>query len=194
MFNPKDWYWHVAGDAANVLSSARNIYVPTSDSDYAAWLTSNGMADAPSVPDEADIYHYVSDFLPLYLWDGANFSQPAAGQYSNAQLQNYNGTARLNKVNGGMTAAGIPVKTDDRSRGLISDGRALAMADSTYTTKWYGSDGLFYDVDAPTMIQMSAKVAEHTNLCYMAFEQTSAGISGGSITTLAVIDAAYQGF
>lgn len=192
MINTKDFYWFVAGDQTKVYSSARNIYVdPATDADFLAWKNiGNNAGDTDS---EAGIWHVMQDWMPLYLWDGTNFSQPAVNAWTKAQLRNYNATARLNKVNGGMTAAGVPVRTDDRSRGLIADGRALAMADSTYTTKWYGSDGLFYDVDAATMIQMSAKVAEHTNACYTVFEQTDAAITGNTITTLTQIDTAYAG-
>ena len=192
MFIPQDWYWHVAGDAANVYSSARNIYVPVSDSAYKGWL-GNGLPDAQSIPSEADIWHYVQDFLPLFLWNGTTMSQPATGQYTKDQLQNYNGNLRFNKVTGGMTAAGVPVKTDDRSRGLIADARTAAVADPNFATQWYGSDGNFYPVDAATMISLGDTVAKHTNDCYVVFSQVSGGITANTITTLAPIDAAYDG-
>ncbi len=195
MFNPRDWYWSVAGDAANVYSSARNIYVPLSDSNYTTWLASSGLEAALTIPSEAEIWHYVQEFQPWWLWDDAaqKVSQPAVDQYSKAQLQNYNSDQRTRKVAAGMTAAGIPVKTDDISRGYIQGGRSAAEANPDVITKWYGSDGQFYDVDAPTMIAMSDAVAKHTNDCYLVFSQVSNDITLNTTTTLAQIDTAYTG-
>jgi hypothetical protein len=195
MFNPKDWYWSVAGDAANVYSSARNIYVPTSDSDYATWQTNTGITTAPAVTSEADIWPYFQDFMPLYLWDsvGKTMSQPAVGAYTKQQLQNYNSNSRITNVGKGMTAAGVPVRTDDISRGLITDARFAAQQDPNWTTKWYGSDGNFYPVDAPTMINIAKLVSDHTNSCYLVFQQTADAITTDAVTDISQIDAAYSG-
>ena len=194
MFNARDWYWSVAGDAANVYSSARNIYVPVSDSDFTTWQASNGMGTTVQpIGSEAEIWHYVKDVMPLYLWNGTTMSQPAVDQYTKDQLQNYNAQVRWEKVSGGMTAAGIPVKTDDISRGYIDSGRAAATANPDFTTKWYGSDGQYYDVNSATMIAMSDAVAAHTNNCYLVFAQVGNDITLNTITTLAQIDTAYQG-
>lgn len=37
-YNPRDWYWVVAGDPTQVFSSALGAYVPVDDATYAAWL------------------------------------------------------------------------------------------------------------------------------------------------------------
>ena len=193
MFMPQDWYWFVAGDTSKVYSSARNIYVPTSDASYAAWKTSLGMPEAQAISSEADIWNYVKDFMPLFLWNGETMSQPGIDQYNKDQLQNYNGNARFECVTGGMTAAGVPVKTDDRSRGLIADARNAAMADPNFSTQWYGSDGNFYPLDAAGVISMGDAVAGHTNDCYTVFAQISNDITLNTITTVEQIDAAYSG-
>ena len=194
MFIPRDWYWHVNGDAANVYSSARNIYVPVSDSAYKTWL-GNGMGDAQSIPSEADIWNYVKEFQPWWMWDATaeRMSQPAAGQHTKGQLQNYDTDVRTRKVAGGMTAAGVPVKTDDVSRGYIDGQAAAAAADPNFTTKWFGSDGQFYNVDAETMIAIGKAVSDHTNDCYTVFAQVSDQITLNTITTLAQIDTAFEG-
>jgi hypothetical protein len=193
MFDPKDWYWFVAGDSANVYSSARNIYVPTSDSNYATWLQHNG--GAPSVPTESDIWYYVKDFQPWWLWDAGaqKVSQPSVGAWHKQQLRQYNTDVRTRIVGGGMTAAGIPIKTDDIARGFINDARTHADADPTYTTQWYGSDGEFYPVDAATIISMSDLVARHTSDCYLVFKDMDEKILLNTITTTAQVDAAYVG-
>jgi hypothetical protein len=192
MYQPQDYYWFVGGDNTKVYSSARNIYVDAAtDSDYQTFVANGDVAiDADS---EAGIWHLMQDFLPLYLWNGTTFSQPAANAWTKAQLQNYNAQTRFDKVTGGMTAAGVPVKTDDRSRGLIADARKAAETDNTFTAKWYGSDGNFYAIDAATMIQLSNTVNNHTNDCYNTFSQVDGEILANTVTTLAQIDTAYQG-
>jgi Domain of unknown function (DUF4376) len=192
MFNAQDWYWNVAGDMTKVYSSKRNTYVdPASDADYAAWSQAGNATIAAQ--NEGDIWYYTKNFMPLWLWNGATMSQPGVGVYTKDQLNNYNALVRYNKVAGGTTAAGIPIKTDDLSRGYVQGGRALAEADSTFHTSWYGSDGNFYPVDAPTMIQMSNALGTHTNNCYMIFSQTADAITKGNITTTGQIDSAYSG-
>jgi hypothetical protein len=41
-FDPRNWFWIVAGDAAQVWSSAVSAYVPAGNDVYAAWLASGG--------------------------------------------------------------------------------------------------------------------------------------------------------
>jgi hypothetical protein len=192
MIIAKDWYWFVGGSTTQVYSSARNIYVdPASDANFQTWKGIYG--PNPAIADnEADIWNHVQYVLPLWLWNGTTMSQPGAGLYTKDQLGNYNANARLDKVNGGMTAAGIPIKTDDRSRQFVAAGRQMAEADSSFTTQWYGSDGNFYPVDAPTMISMSTALGNHTNSCYDVFKTTTDGINNNTITTLAQIDNAYS--
>lgn len=48
IYNPSDWYWFVGGDQTQVFSSARNIFVPVTDSQFVAW------ASAPSQIDTLD--------------------------------------------------------------------------------------------------------------------------------------------
>jgi hypothetical protein len=192
-FNAEDWYWFVGGDQSKVYSSYRNIYVdPATDNDFGIWAASTNANPYP-VGSEAEIWYYVQDYLPLYLWNGVTMSQPAEGAWYKPQLDNYNATARFNKVNGGMVAAGVPVKTDDYSRNLIQGGMTLAQADSNFTAQWFGSDGNFYTIDAPQMIEMGTTVGTHTNTCYTVFQSNSAGITDNTITTLDQIDNAYVG-
>lgn len=192
MFNSRDWYWFVAGDESQVYSSKRNIYVdPTTDSDYTAWKAT--FEQPLAAADESEIWYYVKDWQPWWVWDGTHLSRPDALTYYKGQLQNYNSDTRTRKVAGGMTAAGIPVKTDDISRGFITSAAQQARQNPAYTAKWYGSDGNFYDVDAATMINISVEVETHTNTCYSVFQQTDNKIITNIITTLAEIDTAYSG-
>lgn len=193
MINPQDWYWVVGGSTTQVYSSKRNIYVPLSDTAYLTWLTVHPAASIAA--DETDLWYYVKDFQPWWMWDavGKIVSQPSAGAWRQAQLAQYNSDTRTRKVAGGMTAAGIPVKTDDVSRGFINDARTHADANASYTTQWYGSDGNFYPADAATIITMSDAVTTHTTNCYLIFSNVATEIIQSTITTTAQIDTAYAG-
>jgi hypothetical protein len=38
IYDPRNWYWIVAGDETRVFSSATGNYVPANDATYIAWL------------------------------------------------------------------------------------------------------------------------------------------------------------
>lgn len=42
-YNPKDWYWVVAGDTSKVFSSKIGDFVQASDPTYQAWVASGGV-------------------------------------------------------------------------------------------------------------------------------------------------------
>jgi hypothetical protein len=192
-FDSRDWYWFVGGDNTKVYASARNYYVdPATDTDYGTWSTTTGLSAYPA-NNEGEIWYYTQAWMPSWWWNGTVMSFPAAGQYSKDQLNNYNALTRFAKVNGGMTAAGIPTKTDDYSRNLLQGGNSLALADPTFTTQWYGSDGNWYLVDAAQMIEMATTVGNHTNACFNVFHSTGQGILTNTITNPTQIDDAYIG-
>jgi len=193
-FNPQDWYWMISSVSTTlVYGSARNVYVdPSTDTDYGNWVTNTGMSPYPATS-EGDVWYYLQQFMPVWLWNGTTMSQPAVGEYTKDQLNNYNATQRFNTVNKGMIAAGVPVRTDDYSRGLIQGAMAAAQADLTFTTHWYGSDGNFYTLDAAQTINMATVVGNHTNACYTVFKGNSDGITTNTITQPSQIDDSYVG-
>jgi hypothetical protein len=194
-FNSQDWYWVVADhNTALVYSSARNIYVdPNTDVDYGNWVTVNaGMSPYPA-NNEGEIWYYLQNWMAAWLWDGTQMSQPAINQYYKNQLNNYNALTRFNHVNAGMIAAGVPVKTDDYSRGLIQGAYAAASANPSFTTQWYGSDGNFYTLNASQTIEMATTVGNHTNSCYTVFSDCANKITTNVITVPSQIDAEYVG-
>jgi hypothetical protein len=185
-FDVRDSYWSVTGQSG-VYHSKRNCYVSISDSDYVA----RGSSATP-ILNEGEIWDQLQHFMPWWLWNGTTMAQPAEGQYSKDQLNNYNSEVRVEQVAGGVKSGNVPVRTDDRSRGFISAARAAAEANSSFTTTWYGSDGAFYPMTASQIIRMSDDVGNHTNLCYDIFADTASKINAGQITTLDAIDEAYK--
>jgi hypothetical protein len=196
VFNSADWYWQINSVSTTlVYGSARNIYVdPSTDVDYGNWVTNTGMSPYPA-ESEADVWFYVQEILPTWYYDVTTdmMSQPAEGQYYKGQLDNYNSLTRFNHVNAGMVAAGVPVRTDDYSRGLIQGANAQAQADPTFTTKWLGSDGNTYTLDAAQTIEMATTVGTHTNDCYTVFADQSNKILTNVTTQPSQIDDAYVG-
>jgi hypothetical protein len=195
-FNPQDWYWQIASVSTTlVYSSARNIYVdPTTDVDYGNWVTDTGL-NPYAAQDETEVWYYTQQFQPAWYYDTTTdmMSQPAAGQWYKGQLNNYNATVRFNKVNAGMTAAGIPTKTDDYTRNLLQGGMLQAQQDPSFTAQWFGSDGNWYSVDAETMIEMATTVGTHTNNCFTVFYGVGQDIIANTVTQPSQIDAAYVG-
>jgi hypothetical protein len=73
MFDEKDWYWLVNGE---VYSSARNIYIPQNDEDYKTWMeTRHNNVPAPELLNEAEVWFYVSRFMPASMWDGTTITK-----------------------------------------------------------------------------------------------------------------------
>jgi hypothetical protein len=191
LFNPKDWYWFVDNDQ-QLYSSARNIYVnPQTDSGYQNWMTSVYGVPAVTLTNEAEIWYYAKEFQPAWLWNGATMSQPAANQYTTDQLKAYAETVRETAANGGMTAEGIPIKTDDFSRTRITNARLAATKNAQYSTTILGSDGNIYPVTDTQILAISDDVIAFGTSLADTYAQMHDGIDGGTITTLSQIDSAF---
>lgn len=191
LFNPADWYWAVAGSSTQVYSSARNIYVPLADSDYVKWLTTHMIG---SIATEAEIWPYVSVVprsLPSWLFNGTSFAQPALNAYTKGQLAGYNADARWRAETAGAVCAGVPLRTDRLSQ---------SQRDATYTyfalvpgatVQWKLPDGTFMTLDQATLDDQMKDTAGYVQDCFTCEKQTLDGITAGTITTLAQIDAAF---
>lgn len=58
-YDPKNWYWIVAGDESRVFSSAVGNYVPADDSTYLAWSADGGLASR--ISSETDLGEVLAD-------------------------------------------------------------------------------------------------------------------------------------
>jgi hypothetical protein len=200
-FDARDWYWQIVQDihemkaapATSVYSSKRNIYVdPATDADYIAWRDAT-TCEPNKAHNESGIWYHVKDFKPAWLYDGATFSQPSIDKYHAFQLSQYSAMKRWETETKGIKASGVPMKTDDRSKQMIGNARQAAVADSSFTTTWVGSDGNLYPVNATDMIKMGDAVIGHVDACFDAFANLDPQIRRGAITTLKQIEDAYAG-
>jgi hypothetical protein len=192
MFNARDWYWSVGDDAARVFSSRRNTYVDAAnDADYAAWAKIHGPYPS-QVESESDIWFYLQEFMPAWLWNGTTMAQPSATTYSKHQLAGYAAEARGRKEQGGMTlATGMPILTDERAQVRILGLRLVAHDNAPLTTKWLAPDGKFYDLTAAQVIAMSDELQAHINDCFVIAADVQAQIAAGAITTREQVDSAF---
>lgn len=169
-YDPRDWYWIVAGEPSQVWSSARAGYVATDDDDFAAFVAAGGG--------------------PTPIASLAELAEVFAQQFPGGMLSVYAADARWRRETGGITVAGVPVATDDRSKQMIIGARVAANADPDWSTLWVGADGEIYPIDAPAIIAISDAVQAHVNACFATYASVRAEIEAGTITTTAEIDAA----
>jgi hypothetical protein len=189
MFNARDWYWLV-GDDATVYASGRNIYVDPADQGFADWSAGQSVR---TVPNEAELWPYMKDVLPVWMFDGTTFSQPAEGTYTHTQLKSYSGVVEDVAANSGMVAAGIPIGTDPATKRKLADARTAAEADPAFTSTVVGSDGNLYPVDAAKIIEMSDAMISFGTVLNDTYATLHADIEAGTVTTLEEIDAAFAG-
>lgn len=174
IYTPQDWYWIIGGDNANVWSSKRAMSVPTTDQAYLDW-TAAGLAPPP-------------------LADMAALEQLLAEQYPPGSLKSYNPDARYRKAGGGViitSLSPIPFLTDPTSRNTINSGYQYAQANPAHITHWKLSDGTFIQLTSAQMATLNNSVTTFVQSCFTCENTNLTAITGGTITTIAQIDAAY---
>jgi hypothetical protein len=169
-YTPNDWYWIVAGDQANVWSSGRAMSVPVADAGYVAWL------DAGNAPSQAATM--------------ADLENVLATQYPPGTPRTYNAFARYTKASGGVSIGGKPYLSDPVSRNTAASAHDYAVANPGHITDWKLADGTFTQLDEPGLAHV-VQMATFVQACFTCESNTLTAINGGSITTLAQIDAAF---
>lgn len=182
-FDPADWYWWA--DDGRLYASARQSLIDHDDADYIAWSETPALPtrwptdDAGEQTDAAlaaVLAHHGRALFPVPLKD---------------RLTAYAADTRWRKETGGITVAGVPVATDDRSKQMIIGARVAADADADWTTQWVGAGGVVYPVDATAIVAISNAVQAHVNACFATFAGVKAEIEAGTIISAAEIDAAF---
>lgn len=121
--------------------------------------------------------------------DGATDTRPYLAP--ELDLVAYARNCRWRAEIGGMVWNGMPIATDDSSKVKIAGARIKAQSDPNFETTWYGADGEGVVVDAALIIALSDAVLAHVDDSFTTFGLVKAGITEGSITTTAEIDAAF---
>lgn len=190
MISDTDRYWQVA-DGGRIYASARNVYVEPDDEAFMAWRAAWG--EPTPIASEAELWAVLfvrtPGHLPLWLFDGATFVQPAVGAYTKAQLAAYAADARWRKEVGGIVVSGSPVATDRQSQSMLAGAHVYVQANPAATIRWKGTDG-FTTLDAAGVTALALAVGNHVQACFAAEAEIDAAITAGLITTLAEIDTA----
>lgn len=193
MFNAADWYWRVANDPSKIYSSKRNLYVGPMDADYVAWLVAQGVPSAVPIANEGEVYNYVKDILPAWaVVPGESFAYPGQNQYSKGQLKNYSLTRRVHYENSGMnsTTAGARLRTDDPAKQLLSIAADQARGNPGYMSRSISHDGIT-QFNGGDIVAIEKELADFIEAVFNVYATLDGGITGGTITDLAGIDAAY---
>lgn len=169
------WFWRA--DDGRVYSSERAIIVDSNDPAYLEFA-----AVQPPAPWPRDVAGNQTEAVlaaalaPL----GLGFS-----------LLHYAEQRRWEKETAGITVAGVPIATDDRSKQMVLGARVAAMADENFTTNWVAADGAIYQLDAATVTAISDAVLAHVRACFAVYATVRQEIATNTITTKAQVDAAF---
>ena len=188
-------YWIIAGSETDVYSSATNMLVSMGDQTYVDWTATNTATPIASETELADVLQALGSQLPAWLFEATDtFIQPTPTTYTKGQLAAYSANARYNHASGGLTISAIsavPFLTDPVSRNTVDSANAYAVANPGHITDWKMSDGSFIKLTAAQIATVLQDMATFVQACFTCESTSLAGINGGSITTLAAIDAAY---
>lgn len=152
--------------------------------------------------DLADLFHpdIVAQCRPCgpdvtqgWVVDGDDMIAPLAPTVTQDQLLAYAADRRWRREVGGILVGTVPVATDDRSKIMIMGARVAAATSPEWETVWHGADGLTYPLNAAAMIAISNAVEAHVNATFATFAAVKVDIEAGTITTLAAIDAEFEG-
>lgn len=170
-FDIADWFWKVGSDQSIVWSSAAAGFVPTNESEYLQFIEDGNAPTPIATPGELQAIF--------------------ADRYPAGSLWTYAAAKRFEKEVGGLTVAGVPVSTDDRSKLMIMGARLAAEANAGFTTDWVGADGEVHQLSAADMIAISDAVLAHVAQCFSTYAGVKSQIDANAITTIAQIDAAF---
>lgn len=125
-----------------------------------------------------------------WLFDGEEFTQPEP-LVAPIDLLAYAANRRWLIETGGITAAGVAIATDDRSKLMLAGARIKAQADESFSTTWFGADGSATQLDAGQIVAISDAVLDHVDRCFARFAAIRAAIADEEIGSAEEIDTAF---
>ena len=179
--NLNDNYW--LADDDRVYGSARQIVTDTADPDYLTW-TGYGYQATPWPRDGSDNQTNAS-------------MQDVLNQYGMfVDLTYYAANARFIHASGGVvvTSLGgsVPFLTDVVSRNTVNSAYDfMTQKGGGYIVQWKLSDGSFIALSVAQMTTLMNAISTFVQSCFACESTTVAGITGGTITTRAQVDAAF---
>lgn len=185
MYTPSNWYWTVGDHAASgVFSSARGVYVQTSDATYQAWIAAGNLAS--SIPTEAEL---VANLAALGVV--AQTALGLAAYAANKQQAIAQGGFTVN-VNATGAALDVSVSTEPAYAGYLSSAVQLAQmmiagTAPTANINWVQDSGTVALTPAQ-VITMGIAVAALVQASFTTLGEVLAAITAGTITTQAQVD------
>ena len=176
MFNPSAWYW--LADDGRVFSGPLETIVDASDTGYTDWTTV-GNVPTPWPRDNAGNQTDAVMQEVLTPW----------GMFAN--LTYYAADARYRKASGGVTIGGKPYLTDPVARNTVGSAHDYAVANPGHITDWKLADGTFIQLNEAALAHVLQQMATFVQSCFTCESNTVNGITGGTITTQAQVDAAF---
>ena len=182
-YNPKDWYWIVAGSTTQVFSSARQAYVPVTDATYLAWRAANFPTQIIS---EVELIAVLAQQAPGVVLP------------SNAGLIGYAIGKQQAIAAGGISVAisssvTIEASTDTASLALLSTAVAVAQSNPSATTPWVQKNGTPVSLNAGEVLEILAAVSAFIQSTFATLSAVITAINGGTITTRNQVDVPPSG-
>ena len=135
-----------------------------------------GAIEVPSPPDQAD-----------KTWDGSSFG--VSKDVIKACLAKY----RWEKEVGGINFGGVPIRTDERSRSLLSGiQRKIAKENNGSITRKVKTEAGFIVIDNNTMEALYDFVCDHVQLCFDIEEDLIGQIDSGTILDCPAMEAEFE--
>lgn len=192
--NIANHYWIIGGSTTEVYSSASNTLVPMTDPAYSAWATMNAAAQITNESELRDVMLANDTPLPKWLFAAPSFIQPTPTTYTKPQLLAYSADARNRHATDGViitSLSQVPFLTDSTSRNTVNSAYQYAQANPAHITNWKLTDGTFIQLSNTQMATLNNNITTFVQSCFTCESTNLTGINGGTITTLAAIDAAY---
>ena len=194
-FTPASWYWATAD--GRIYSSASAAIVPSTNTDYTAWLAAGHAATVwPKDASGAQSGAALDEVL-------TSFGLPASSPPTAPQLIAYAEAKQVALCDGGITVnvgtASTPdevnVASDVKGRSLVTGavqivGLASQAGQAAPTFNWINDGGVQLMLTSAQMMKIGLTLGTFVQATYTALGTVLAAISAGTITTTAQIDAA----
>ena len=167
-------------DDGRVYGSSTETITNTSDPNYVAWIANNVPTPWPRNTAGNQTDPALQDVLtPYNLF---------------VDLAAYAAYVRYNRASGGVkitSLSAVPFLTDPTSRNTVNSAYQYAVANPAHITEWKMSDGTFIQLTNTQIATVNNDMTTFVQSCFACESTTLNGINGGTITTMAQVDAAF---